>query len=172
MLEYSESNKVEIQINQIPNNRSFAKAIGIIDYVKKTDSNNYYNFDVVIRAIRGILGNKYVNDNINLLRYCITQTTGKTLFNRIKDAIESDMDSDSVTETIKEVLRDADSKASKEEYRELKEKFYQICNGYYQRVILSNLNYYNQYVAEYFSQAEVEGLWNSSYDLLRGVSSV
>ena len=118
----------------------------------------------MIKALRGILGNKYVNENTNLLRYCINDVAGKSLFVAIMDAINSDMTSKEVQSTIEDLFKHKGDKASKTEYKELYEKFSKIYNGYYRRVILTCLDYEKPEVIEFFGGYEADILWNSSYE--------
>lgn len=93
MEEYIDKNDVLLDIEQIPNNRSFTKAIGIIRFVVDNGKLEYYNVDVVLNTLKGLLGVKYVNENKQFLINILT-SFGKSVYEQIKEFIDSDYYSD------------------------------------------------------------------------------
>ena len=157
MMEYSKEHKVSIQINQIPNNRSFSKAIGIIDYAKKHNKDDYFNLDVVLTAVRGILGNKYVDDNWVMFKDCMTDRNKS--FCEIIDDICKD---ETLTEPqkIKALSKELHNGATEEDYRNLVGYLSKISNRY-KNIIISELDIEDKSVMNVFTDTVLESLWNS-----------
>ena len=157
MMEYSKLHKVSIQINQIPNNRSFSKAIGVIDYAKKNNQDNYFTLDVVLTAIRGILGNKYVDDNWNLFKDCMTDRT-KSLCEILKDICSDQQLTEK--QKIESISNELKNDNSKEDYEKLKEDVLTLPHMY-KNMILSELDMSKPDVQSIFTDYVLESLWNS-----------
>ena len=79
MREYIKDNDVQVNIEQLPNNRSFSKAIGVIDYVLSNNCLDYFKVEVVMNTLKGILGVKYVEDNDSFLVSIMT-SSGKSVY--------------------------------------------------------------------------------------------
>lgn len=159
MRDYSKGQKKEIQINQLPNNRSFAKAIGVVDYAKKHKDDGY-TFEVIVKVLKGILGLTYVNENLAILQQCMLGEDNKipTIIEMIDTVIKESHTRNQVVTIIKDILDTA--RNVKEEYVELRDNMSKF-DSFTIQSILANLNYDNEIVSEVFDSPIVDIMWNN-----------
>ena len=113
MRTYIDYNNTSINIEQLPNNRSFTKAIGMISYVLDNCKLDYFTVEVVLNALKGILGVKYVLDNKTFFVEILT-STNISVYDAISNIIDENYyDSvDERTAAIESLLTKAQSNGS------------------------------------------------------------
>jgi hypothetical protein len=156
MKEFLTAHQTSVQINQIPNNRSFSKAIGVIECAKT--NSDYYVFPVVEKALKGILGEAYVNTNSSLIRECLRNDKA-TLKNRLEDVLNNSTTSESEKMSSLDYILN-DETISMEEYVEIRDNYLKFISEKNRKMILASMNTWNETTLEVFNNDVVESLWN------------
>ena len=156
MKEFLTAHQTSVQINQIPNNRSFSKAIGVIECAKT--NSDYYVFPVVEKALKGILGEAYVNTNSSLIRECLRNDKA-TLKNRLEEVLNNSTMSESEKMSSLDYILNNET-TSMEEYVEIRDNYLKFISEKNRKMILASMNTWNETTLEVFNNDVVESLWN------------
>lgn len=175
MESFIKNNDVKVDIQQLPNNRSFAKAIGVIDYVLSNSLCSYFNTDVVLNTLKGILGVGYVQDNKTFF-IDILNANDKSTFEYLKAIIDGEFyNEDEIENAVEDCIKTSqkESRLTEEDIVNIREHLLKDRSlRKYNRIIMTSLDFNKQLididthklstkmVTDYIDVEEFDRLWN------------